>query len=512
MIKFTDDEIKQIENHGLTVEEVMRQIELIKSGVKIPRLVKPAVIGDGIVKTDDKKIEELISFWEENSGRYSVVKFVPASGAATRMFKSLNKVYHNYKSITFSQLKKEAETDKELSKAKIFFENLDKFPFAEDIPHELKKIDDDTDLIKLLDFILGSHGLNFGNIPKGLIKFHRYGNKSATPVEEHVFEAENLLSSQNPKKLHFTISPQFEEQFKTQFGQIAIEKYKQNFVFEYSFQNPSTDTIVWDGEKLLKNKNGEIVFRPGGHGALIENLNNLDADLIFIKNIDNVAKRELAVKSIEYKKLLGGYALSLIERMHEILNKIDKDELFNAELHEALQFAENELNIKFSDEEKSLNENALKEILFQKLNRPLRVAAMVKNTGEPGGGPFWIETENGGANLQIVEKAQIDLSDEKNREILQTSTHFNPVDIACFVKDFKDEKFDLKKFVNPDYGIITEKHLEGKDVKVLELPGLWNAAMFDWITVFVDVPLFTFTPVKEVIDLLREEHKNWMNG
>ena len=508
MIKFTDDEIKQIVNHGLTVEEVTRQIELIQSGVKIPRLIKPAVIGDGIVKIDDKKKEELIRYWEDNSKKYRVVKFVPASGAATRMFKSLNKIYHNYGSITFSQLKKEAEADKELSKAKKFFENLNKFPFAEDIPAELKKIDDDTDLIKLFDFILGSGGLNFGNIPKGLIKFHRYENKSATPVEEHVFEAEHLLSSQNPKRLHFTISPQFEEGFKNLFARIAIDKYEQNFVFEYSFQNPSTDTIVWDGEKLLKNKNGEIVFRPGGHGALIENLNDLDADLIFIKNIDNVAKRELAVKSIEYKKLLGGYVLSLVERTHEILRKIEKNELSSEELQKALQFAENGLNVKFSEEEKSLNENVLKEILFQKLNCPLRVAAMVKNTGEPGGGPFWIETKNGGVHLQIVEKAQIDLSDESNREILQSSTHFNPVDIACFVKDFRGEKFDLKKFVNPDYGIITDKHLEGKDVKVLELPGLWNAAMFDWITVFVDVPLFTFTPVKEVIDLLREEHKN----
>ncbi len=505
MIKFTDDEINQIENHGLTVEEVARQIELIQSGVKIPRLIKPAVIGEGIVEINDKKKEELIRYWKEKAGKYRVVKFVPASGAATRMFKSLNKIYHNYASITFSQLKKEAELDKELSKAKKFFENLDKFPFAEDILYELKKIDDDTDLIKLLDFILGSGGLNFGNIPKGLIKFHRYENRSATPVEEHVFEAEDLLLSQNPKKLHFTISPQFEEGFKNLFAKIAIDKYEQNFVFEYSFQNPSTDTIVWDGEKLLRNKKGEIVFRPGGHGALIENLNALDADLILIKNIDNVAKRELAVKSIEYKKMLGGYALSLVERTHEILRKIEKNELSSEELQEALKFAEKELNIKFSDGEKSLNENALKEILFLKLNRPLRVAAMVKNTGEPGGGPFWIETENC-VNLQIVEKAQIDLTDERNREILQSSTHFNPVDIACFVKDYRGEKFDLKKFVNPDYGIITEKHLEGKDVKVLELPGLWNAAMFDWITVFVDVPLFTFTPVKEVIDLLREEH------
>ncbi len=503
----TKEEIEQIEKHGLTVDEVNRQISLINKGVKRPELVKPAIVGDGIVSFDEQRKKGFISFWEENSGKINAVKFIPASGAATRMFKALNFIYHNYDKITFAEISRKAETDKNYAQAELFFTKIKDFPFAEDIPADLLNPGVDDDLFPLLRFVMEEDGLNFGSSPKGLIKFHKRDGKSFTPVEEHAHEAANILENQAVKKLHFTISQIFEERFAKHFEETKENFTEDNLIFEYSFQHSSTDTIVWDGQKLLRNKNGELVFRPGGHGALIENLNELDADLIFVKNIDNVSKREIAESAYDYKKLLGGYALYLAREIREILTKLETGELNNAEIEAAFAFAEEVLNIGFTAEEKRVGKNELHSILFEKLNKPLRVAGMVKNTGEPGGGPFWVKRQDGSLNLQIVEKAQIDLSEPGQREILLASTHFNPVDLVCYVKNYKGVKFDLRKFVNSDYGIITEKHLEGRDVKVLELPGLWNAAMWDWITVFVDVPLFTFTPVKEVTDLLKEEHR-----
>ncbi len=505
-IMFTRDEIERLEKHGISKEEAERQIALINKGVKRPELVKPARLGDGIVSFDEKRKRELIKHWEEKSREIKAVKFVPASGAATRMFKTLNFIYHNFDKITLAEISVKAKSDKTFAQAELFFSKIGEFPFAEDIPSELLNFEANENLFPLLRFILEKDGLNFGDSPKGLIKFHKRDGKSFTPVEEHAYEAANVLSRQREKKLHFTISPRFEKRFVAHFDKTKKNFAEHNLSFEYSFQHPSTDTIVWDGEKLLRNKNGDLVFRPGGHGALIENLNELDADLIFIKNIDNVSKLETAQKSYEYKKLLGGYALYLAEKIRKILRKSKTGKMNSDEINDAIVFAEEILNADFTEEEKNACESELRKTLFAKLDKPLRVAGMVKNTGEPGGGPFWVKNENGTLNLQIVEKAQIDLTDARQKEILAASTHFNPVDLVCYVKNYNGEKFDLKKFVNPDYGIITEKHLEGRDVKVLELPGLWNAAMWDWITVFVDVPLFTFTPVKEVTDLLKEEH------
>ncbi len=506
MMKFTQEEIGQITEHGLSVEEAERQIALINKGVKRPELLKPARINDGIVSFNEEEKNELVGFWEENSAEINAVKFVPASGAATRMFKALNFIYHNFDEITFSEIKEKAKEKAEFMKAKEFFENLARFPFAEDIPEKLRNFTETDDLFPLMNFLMNENGLSFSNVPKGLLKFHRRGGKTLTPVEEHASEALEILKNKEEIKIHFTISPQFEERFKKHFAEILSRTENRKLNFEYSFQHPSTDTIVAVGETLLRDKNGNVVFRPGGHGALIKNLNELDADLIFIKNIDNVSRREIAIKSYEYKKLLGGYALKLAQEIKRILNALDSGNITETELSEAIKFAEKNLNIFFGETERAFQFERKKELLFEKLNKPLRVAGMVKNTGEPGGGPFWVKTENDLTNLQIVEKAQIDLSDNEQREILNASTHFNPVDLVCYVRDFKGRKFDLTKFVNPDYGIITEKHIEGKDVKVLELPGLWNAAMWDWITVFVDVPLFTFTPVKEVNDLLKPEH------
>ncbi len=500
----TADELVQAEKHGLSEEEIERQIKLIREGVQNPELIKAAKINDGIIAFDETEQEKFIKLWENESGNVNAMKFVPASGAASRMFKSLNFIYHNYDSITLKEISKKAKTDAEFAKAELFFGKIKRFPFADEIPDELKNFGENDDLFPLIDFIMRSDGLGFGDIPKGLIKFHKYGGKDLTPIEEQVEEASEILRGQTTKCLHFTISPRFEERFRKHFEEIS-KNASEEIRFEYSFQHPSTDTIVWDGEKLLRNKNGEVVFRPGGHGALIKNLNELDADFIFIKNIDNVSKREIASETVRYKKLLGGYALYLSKKTDEILRGIEQKQISDAALREALDFAEKTLNIDISDLRNLSGDEARKK-LFAKLNKPLRVAGMVKNTGEPGGGPFWVKNEDGTMNLQIVEKAQINTSDENQKTILNSSTHFNPVDLVCRVKNYKGEKFDLTEFVNERYGIITEKHLEGKDVKVLELPGLWNAAMWDWITVFVDVPLETFTPVKEVTDLLKKEH------
>ncbi len=500
------DETVQIKEHGLTVEEVKRQIELIENGVKYPELVKPAVIGDGIKKFSEDEIDEFVEYWENNSNELNIHKFVPASGAATRMFKSLNFILHNFDKLTFGELKKNAKENPEFNKAKIFLENLEKFPFFEDIFPFEKPSSDDEDVIPLISFLLEPHGLNFADTPKALIKFHKYGKDFRTPIDEHVYEAIKLFDKDNLRSIIFTISPKYEERFQDYFSEVFSRFKNESLVLGISDQEPSTDTIVLDNGSLLKDENGKIIFRPGGHGALLENINKIFPHMIFIKNIDNVAKEAHANKTIRYRKFLGGYLLFLFDEISTILSAIENDEITKEELTEAIEFAEKDLNVILSKEVKSKSFTELKKLLFRKLNKPIRVAAMVKNTGEPGGGPFWVKNDDGSLNLQIIEKAQINTEDENQLNILKKATHFNPVDMVCFLRDYKYNKFDLKKFVNEEYGIITEKHLLGKDVKVLERPGLWNASMWDWITVFVDVPLFTFTPVKEVNDLLKPEH------
>lgn len=406
------------------------------------------------------------------------VKFIPASGAATRMFKDL-----------YKYLEDQIETDY----INEFFDGLERFAFYEDIKNFIKdsKIDKNTkdDKVKIIDYIL-NYGLNYGSLPKALIKMNSYKDFSKTPIDEHLYEGQKYLNSDS-LNFHFTISKEHEELFKKYTEKIARNN-KMNI--EYSFQKKKTDTLAVDMDNnpfLLEGDS--ILYRPGGHGALIENLNDIDGDIIFIKNIDNICHRDYINDTIVSKKFLGSIGFEFKEKIDNYVKSILSND-YN--LESIKDFISKELNISYKEE-------MTKEKALYFLNRPLRVCGVVKNQGEPGGGPFLVD--NGEyTDLQICEKTEIDLNNNNQMEKLKNSDFFNPVDIVCFVKDYKGDKYNLLEYINKERYFISEKTYKGKDIKALEHPGLWNGAMSNWNTLFVEVPLTTFNPVKRVNDLLRD--------
>lgn len=410
------------------------------------------------------------------------IKFIPASGAATRMFKDL-----------YEYLDNKVETDFICG----FFDDLEKYAFYDDVKGfiDSEKLDRETTegRTEIINFVLNK-GLNYGNLPKALIKMHSYEDGSTTPIDEHIYEGEQYLDREFVG-LHFTISEEHEELFNT-YTEKALQG-KENINIDYSFQKKKTDTLAVDMDNnpfLLEN--GEVLYRAGGHGALIENLNDLDADIVFIKNIDNVCHRSQVEETIDSKKMLASVGLEVKEQIDRQILDILSDDCNLDEIH---VFLKETLNIVSRD-------GISKETALSLLNRPLRVCGMVRNQGEPGGGPFVVD--NGDyTDLQICEKSEINLNDEEKRKILESSRYFNPVDLVCFVKDYRDEKFNLLDFVNRDRYFISEKTYKGRKLKTLEHPGLWNGAMHNWNTLFVEVPLSTFNPVKTVNDLLREGHR-----
>jgi len=363
----------------------------------------------------------------------------------------------------------------------------------------------------ILEYFLTPKGLNYGNLPKGLLLFHSYPEGGRLALEEHFLEGWHYASSENGiVKMHFTVSPEHQELFRIEFDRL-IKKYEalsgMKFVVESSIQKPSTDTIAVDLENNpFRNADGSLLFRPAGHGALIENLNELEEDIIFIKNIDNIAPDHLRNDTYYFKKVLGGLLIQLQSQIFEYLELLDEANLMDDDLEAMRDFAGKELTQYIGNEWDSMIRMEKIDLLYTLFNRPIRVCGMVKNEGEPGGGPFLVE-KDGQVTLQIVEGSQIDMSNAKQVEILKQSTHFNPVDLVCGVRDFQDEKFDLAEFVDPETGFISIKSKDGRDLKAQELPGLWNGAMADWITIFVEVPITTFSPVKTINDLLRPQHQ-----
>ncbi|QRN85479.1 DUF4301 family protein [Clostridia bacterium] len=449
-----------------------KYIEKFKRGTQYVNIVS-AVTEKEITKVSTSSDDYL---------KYSCLKFIPASGAATRMFKDL-----------YQYLDDEVETDFTAR----FFNDLEEFPFYRDIQKLIQdgKISKETveGRTTIIRNILAD-GLNYGNLPKALIKIHSYDEGDVTPIDEHIYEAEEYLKG-DTIGLHFTISKEYEELFN-QYVEKAIEG-KKHVNISYSFQKEETNTLAVD----MKNKpfileNGEVLYRAGGHGALIENLNDLDADILFIKNIDNVCHRDYLGETIEAKKKLASIGLKTKERIDEYIQDILIDDY---DMDEIESFIKESLNI--SNKKPFTKEGAL-----ALLNRPLRVCGMVRNQGEPGGGPFIVD--NGEyLDLQICEKSEIDLEDKEKRQIMESSRYFNPVDLVCFVKDYKGDKFNLLDYVNEDRYFISEKSFKGRRLKALEYPGLWNGAMHHWNTLFVEVPLITFNPVKTVNDMLRDGHK-----
>ena len=516
-MQITDKDIEQINAKGLSVEKVLEQIKIFERG--IPHIVvrEPAKIGTGIVKFETNELLELTKIYEKKLSKLDVVKFVPASGAATRMFKELFRFLDNY---DFSKESINSYLNYEKAVAiRLFLIGFEKLPFYEEVLNATKekypRFEDFSEGEQLFAFVKtmlkNGGGLNYGALPKGLLPFHKYRSKATTAFEEHLHEAANYGYKKGNARLHFTVSENHLERFQQEFEEIkdnVENETKTKFDISYSFQKESTDTVAVTLEnEIFRKPDGSIYFRPGGHGALIENLNSLEEDIVFIKNIDNVVVRKYQDELTIFKKALAGKLLVIQNQIFSILESIEKELPDADELHNIRTLLERDLNIILPVDFEKFSDKYKRECLVEALDRPIRVCGMVVNEGEPGGGPFWIKNESGLRELQIVETPQINTKDGKQKRIVSEATHFNPVDIVCGMKNYKGKKFDLTEFVNPKMAFITKKSINGKSVKALELPGLWNGAMANWISVFVEVPLTTFNPVKTVNDLLKSAHQ-----
>lgn len=487
---------------GLELSEVERQLNLFKQGIPFLDITNAATPGNGILTVED--VEDYIDFWEEFLRKKgSVIKFVPASGAATRMFKDLFAFYNS-----------SDEYPKD-GPVKQFFDNIDQFAFYEDLAVYQDTLDfsDRNFFKKLLSRFLDKSGMNYGQLPKGLLKFHKSEGGARTPFEEHWVEGcVYALQKDKNVNIHFTISPQFKEKFRKleKQNKAKFEKaYGAKLNISYSIQEAATDTIAvtMENEPFRTGEEEQIMFRPGGHGALIGNLDKLESDVIFVKNIDNVVPDHLKEATITYKKLIGGLLISLRKQIYAYHKALDGEKVSKKQLEKMLVFVEEQLQMKLPEGIHKASEEAKKAFLISKFDRPLRVCGMVKNEGEPGGGPFWVKNSDGSESLQIAESSQIELTNTEKKTIFDAATHFNPVDLVLSVKNYKGEKYNLLNYLDESTSFIAYKSSEGRDLKALERPGLWNGAMANWNTIFVEVPLETFNPVKTVNDLFRPEHQ-----
>lgn len=477
MTEFSTPDTEQIKTHGLTPEIVAQQLADFVCGFPYANITRPATVGDGIIELSDIDITRYAEKYTAAQTTKKIVKFVPASGAATRMFRDL---FEFLNTGTMNDVTRRV------------LDNLDKFAFWDDLRQFLPDTPTDRDKIACM---LTNAGLDYGNLPKGLIAFHKYDTYSRTALEEHLVEGAQYAAANGTVHIHFTVSPEHLAGFHALLAR-AVPEYSARYGVKYditmSNQSTSTDTIAVNPDNTpFRTDDGRLLFRPAGHGALIENLNNIDADIVFIKNIDNVTTDELRGDTIKYKHVLAGLLLSLQARAFEYLNNF-----VAYDLNEIRTFIKNDLCVRTSDD-------APAEMLRQILNRPIRVCGMIKNIGAPGGGPFWVRDEHGTESLQIVESSQIA---PDARDIMNASSHFNPVDLVCGTRDAHGKPFDLTAFVDHKAGFISEKSYGGHALRAMERPGLWNGAMAHWNTVFVAVPASTFTPVKVVTDLLSSSH------
>lgn len=487
-----------IQSEGLRLSQVETQINRFKKGTQFLDLARPARIVDGIIRLKSDELKAYGKAYNSLVADKSITKFVPASGAATRMFKDLFVYLEDKKLSPFIQQ---------------FIDQLDQFAFYNALKKSLENsglnfdtLIEEKEYHTIIDYLINPVGLSYGNLPKGLLIFHKTKNGTVSPIEEHISEA-MAYGGENPK-LHFTISKAFETQFKDRIA-LGLELYESNNLsYDLSYQKPETNTVAVNKNfELVENGTSNCLIRPGGHGALIENLNDIKTDLIFVKNIDNVCSNKSLNETVKYKKALASVLLDLQEQVFAHAKFVEtydgQDESYNFELR---AFLEQELGI-FSMELCRMNNDQKLKYFKNKLNRPMRVCGMVKNEGEPGGGPFWVRDKEGTISLQIVESIEIDHTNDHQKVIFSESSHFNPVDLVCAVKDYKGNAYDLRAFVDQDAYFISEKSYQGQDILALEHPGLWNGGMGDWITIFVEVSSKTFNPVKTVNDLLRKAHQ-----
>ena len=476
---FDEKDLQQIREHGLSPEQAETQLENFRRGFPFLNVVRAASPGDGVLVVGAAEADAAVERYEKESAGLGVVKFVPASGAATRMFKEL------FEFVNDGKRGKGIDT---------LLENIGKFAFWPELRAVLPAGADDRAIVNA---IVGD-GLNYGRKPKGLVTFHAYPEGARKAVEEHLVEGAAYAAAGGVVRIHFTVSPDHVSGFE-ELVAAKVPFYEKRFGVRYeisfSVQKPSTDTIAVNPDNTpFRQDDGTLLFRPAGHGALIENLNEIDADVVFIKNIDNVTTDALRGDTIRYKKVLAGILLDLQERAFEYLKAL---EVGGAELEPIVEFIEKRLCVKLPGSYDSA-------VLRAVLDRPIRVCGMVRNEGEPGGGPFWVGNPDGTQSLQIAESSQISPDD---LPLMRSATHFNPVDLVCGMKNSKGVRFDLRRYTDPSTGFISSKSSGGRDLRAQELPGLWNGAMAKWNTVFVDVPITTFSPVKVVQDLLRPQHQ-----
>lgn len=506
----TDQDLKQLRSAGISESEALRQLSFFASPPPTVELDRPCRTEDGILQLsgDEEARYERLFESAQRAGR--CMKMVPASGAASRMFKSL--AAKQGSGVSYEELNQSQDDDTAAASVVRFIDSLDRFAFADalralpDFPSDVRGQWQDV-----LERFLGEKGLNYAALPKGLLLFHRYPDKPRTALEEHLIEAVGYVrDDQGRCRLHFTVSPEHRSLFESLVDSVRSQ-YEENtesrFDIEYSVQDPSTDTLAVDEQgRPFRKEDGSLLLRPGGHGALIFNLNRLQADIVFIKNIDNVVPDALREPTLRYKRILGGVLLELQQKIFKTLEDLDSagDE---ATLSMVRDFIESRLGVALEPTFEGLAANEKKQILQSLLDRPLRVCGVVRNQGEPGGGPFWVRQSSGRKSLQIVESAQIDAGDKSQTELFAGSTHFNPVDLVCACRDRHAKSFDLTEFVDPNAVFIASKSFEGRPLKALERPGLWNGGMARWNTAFVEVPLETFNPVKTVLDLLRPQHQ-----
>lgn len=504
----THEDKELLAKKGISEQQIAEQLACFEKGFPYLKLAGAASVENrGIMIADADEQKKYLAAWDayKDTDR-KVVKFVPASGAASRMFKNLFEFLGADYSVPTTDFEKK------------FFDHIHSFAFYNDLnaaclDNTGKNIDAlvaEHNYKAVVSNLLEGAGLNYGALPKGLLKFHRYANGVRTPLEEHLVEGALYAAGKTGQvNVHFTVSTEH----KALFSQLVEEKvaeyakkYGVSFNVSFSEQKPSTDTLAADMENKPFRDNGKLVFRPGGHGALIENLNDLDADIVFIKNIDNVVPDRLKGDTVTYKKLLAGVLVTLQQQAFQYLKLLDGGHYSHDQLETIIRFVQQQLRCRKEDI-KDLEDADLVIYLRKKLNRPMRVCGMVKNVGEPGGGPFLAYNPDGTVSLQILESSQIDMKDPEKKAMFEQGTHFNPVDLVCAIRDYKGNKFNLLDYVDKATGFISYKSKNGKDLKALELPGLWNGSMSDWSTVFVEVPLSTFNPVKTVNDLLREQHQ-----
>lgn len=506
---FSPTDVEQLDKHGISLSEAVRQVGYIRQGTSYMSIQAPASLEKGIVRLSPEEEAYYMDAWAVylQSKTAHVCKMIPASGAASRMFKSLYNFLDG------------AEAEPREESVRIFFDNLANFAFYEKLSHtclrnnwtNIPKLLEEKQYKIILENLLKERGMNYGKMPKGLILFHSYPKGACTSAEEHLVEGAMYARQADGKvQLHFTVSPEHRTIFESTIERTRAyyeDKFGVYYDVTYSEQKLETDTIALtpDGE-LFRKDNGELLLRPGGHGALISNLGDLEADIIFIKNIDNVVPDYLKGTTVMYKKLLGGILVRIREQIYDYLRLLEQDNVPTHTLHDIGEFLEKNLCIEIPRFAKE-NPISFKKWLINKLDRPLRVCGMVRNSGEPGGGPFIIHEPDGSTSVQILESSQINTKEDSQKAHLESSHYFNPVDLVCSIKNYKGEKYDLTHFINDASGFLSSKSMGGRALIALERPGLWNGAMHGWLSVFVEVPYETFNPVKEVNDLLRQEHQ-----